>query len=261
MIKLNRLLTVILVFLILSGCSASSRNIVKQDGQYYLLIPSSVQSASNDIGCQPVAQVCFDSVEEMLYDINNVNFEEWEWTQISRFDKDEQGRVLLCDLSKLYVPVFPTTYGKYVVYWSGDYYSYLICNDDEVNFVILRPFPLDNFKRDEVGIQSIVGNDYYAEVHSQEHIADRDADVVQYTAKTGVELMDCFYQIESSGSTLHIRERYHIEESMTVPCEIDIWGTYQDTAFHVHIPSLTERPSVEWLAQFGLKEYVETSVS
>lgn len=66
-----------------------------------------------------------------------------------------------------------------------------------------------------------------------------------------------YYVITTSEKTLHIFETYDAASNVA-PDSIDIPGEQQGEYFDVYISNFEERPTVEWLLEFGIKEYGET---
>lgn len=134
--KVHKCLAVALVFLLLSGCSANTNpyEIVHEDGNYYLVISNNEsEDLANEASGQIMGSVIyFASMDEMVSDINTGNFTKDEMEMISSFETDDAGRIIICDLSKLYVPILPDSVTVKKIKWTGTSYTYYLrCGDGE----------------------------------------------------------------------------------------------------------------------------------
>ncbi len=89
-------------------------------GQYYLNFKEEQKASSEDISGCKISEITFDSLSDMKEKLlHNGLTDSEKLVMQAHFPKDENG-ILMCDLTKLYEPVWPdkeTSYSQ--VYWSG----------------------------------------------------------------------------------------------------------------------------------------------
>ena len=246
------------VIAILCGCSSLPDHLEKENGEYYLLMGSNESTDPDDNCFYPVYPVVmFDSVEEMKNDIESLNFTEEELEAIETFDRDDEGRIMICDLDQLYQPVFPSDLPEYRVVWKGVNYGFLFGYVNDPNRIEFELTSQEYYER-EVG--NLLDEDNYAEMTPQIE-EDRDATVYYYTATvyqdgvhTDVERKQVLYTYNKDGNTFYVYEYYDVA-SNPAPKYIDVYGAVADKFVHLHVSNLTVRPSIEWLSSFGLEEF------
>lgn len=246
------------VIAILCGCSSLPDHLEKENGEYYLLMESNEVTHPDDSCFYPVYPVVmFDSIEEMKNDIESLNFTEEELEAIETFDRDEEGRIMICDLDLLYQPVFPSDLPEYRVEWTGVNYAFLFGHSGDPNRVWFELTSQEYYER-EVG--NLLDEDNYAEMTSQSE-EDRNATVYYYTVPlydegvhTDVERKRVIYTYDKDGNTFYVYEYYDVA-SNPAPKYIDVYGTVADKYVHLYVSNLTVRPSIEWLSSFGLEKF------
>lgn len=258
------MLIVLLIAVMLTGCHSATTNcIVEENGTSYLVIPDALQAEVEKINEQILPMVYFDSVPEMMNRIKRADFSELEVSIVAAMPKDEENRIILFDTSHVYSPVYPQEFDRYVVYWYGKYYRFRLYYSNSEEYANLRLYRIDESNSDGYSIDDFLDTDRMT-ILSRSHTEDRDAEIVQYINNinnSGEECKKIFYTIQANDGIAYVLETYYFSESESVPKEVDIYGQYSGQPYQVHLFDLEERPSIEWLAQFGLQEYVETEVS
>lgn len=263
--KVHKCLAVALVFLLLSGCSANTNpyEIVHEDGNYYLVISNNEsEDLANEASGQIMGSVIyFASMDEMVSDINTGNFTKDEMEMISSFETDDAGRIIICDLSKLYVPILPDSVTVKKIKWTGTSYTYYLrCGDGE-QFHSMKIYNSVESYNHDVDYYSNFADQTSLEVKSVSTEPSRNATVCTFTDRMGTDCQGVYYTITEGNKTLYIWEAYPLEETSEYPYIIRIFGSNNGICFEFFLSPMHERPSVEWLSQFGIREYVETSTS
>jgi hypothetical protein len=138
-----------------------------------------------------------------------------------------------------------------VIEWFGDSYVFLIGDNCSV-------YLTDKSGYEECAKQNDIESGK-SKIISVDTIEDRNARVVTYESYLSATPRKMVtYSITSGGKTITIAERYNLNESDTIPFSINFWGNCDGAYFTGYMYGLTERPSYEWVASFGLKPYVET---
>ena len=136
----SKLIGLVLVIAMLAGCSTKELvsqpaqtepsidlpyEIIRDDDGYYLLLDdSSTTDNEAEVSSQLLKFIHFGSMDEMVRDIKTGNFTEKELLILSIFPKDEDGRTILCDLSKLYDAYAPEQLGEKSITWYGNRYTF-----------------------------------------------------------------------------------------------------------------------------------------
>lgn len=263
------ILVVILVITLLGGCASSNMELFKEaDGYYLLMDRSTIDTEQTEYRCEEAPWLQFETIEEMLHDIKTGTFTDDERKEVEKFDRDEQGRVVLFDLDNVWGPVFPTGYDKISVIWCGSYYYVTgrasTAPGKSAKFTTMSP-------------------EYYAE--QVEHYENLDKYLksdnisVSKEKRDGIEVTVydysiecwpiyepplepyfeahrmCTYTLSDTDTELFICEYYDSDSDLKTPTSITIYGKSDDKYFNVYVTAFTTRPSPEWLLGFGIKPY------
>lgn len=250
-----------------SGCSHEAKgstqyttplySITVEDGQYYLTPTTDLSSVD---ARQALIYPKFSTVSEMRQGIISGSFTEENLYALSRSSANADGTIDICDLDDLYECTVPSELGTKNIVWCGKYYYFNLINIsgrsvwgsirccDEDTFI-------NNFSKEYMGFLSNPN----ATLTRQEEIDERSATIYYTTTATNAKLKYICYEIQEGDKHIFIQEEYLLEiehdllkTSSTVPLSISYWGTDGSGHFYGHLHDLSERPSVEWLSQFGL---------
>ena len=262
--KLSMFISLTLISAFLFGCSASTYRILEDDGQYYLILGNRSESNAN-AGSEiqvdalgPVYTVHFDSIAEMKSDIESGNFTERELEIISNFDKNEQGRIQICDISKLYEPVFPYPFDSYTVYWSGDYYDFTSSISNSEMYANFNPCSQDYINK-KIDYFTHLENNEGLTVHSK--VVDDINNVITYdytVNDSGLQVHIACHRVISNNKELFVVFTNRTNDAVIIPPSIRIYGKENDQCFYVFIYDPSYVFSIDELSQFGIREYVET---
>jgi len=248
-------------------CKTDQCEIYKQGSKYYLKFPRN--SASGSEGSASSSQIAHlptaSTIAEMKQKVASANFTKEEVETLRSYAKD--GVLELNRLDKWYEPVLPHNASVTSVYWYGDSYTIDFQADGILGYIrvwenaetynaLFKDEYTDYFSRDTF------------EIISQETVEERKATVTDFTTFAG-RLKDIRYLLNLTTANIYVSETYWVQmddpylyESETIPKFIGLYGTATDGAhFTGYITCLTERPTEDWLSQFGLREYIETEVS
>lgn len=275
-----RMIVVILVVALLAGCSVGGQasqpaqtdppldlpyEIIIENGEHYLLLKDSIagDDESDKTSASTGTFVEFESIEEMAQDIKTGNFTESELKQISKFRKDEDGRTVLCDLSKLHEAYTPEQFANQEILWFGNNYRFDFSqNEDYFECRMIAGFPNDSKDFAIADITDCTDKPNFT-LLSTEQISDRNATMITYTSGVNGKIKErksIYYELENGDKELFVYEEYSLL-SDKVPYMIVVFGTEKEFDYSLYIYFPPERPSVEYLLGFGFREYVETEVA
>lgn len=193
----------------------------------------------------------FSSVYEMKQGILSGDFSDAELCALRAYTPSNINTVEICNIHSLYEATLPAgieiehieLYGKeYTFEFDGGNISYI--TQETFEYEVERTYN-GSALSDSISITSI------------EAIADRNAEVMRYNYG-GSEIERVRYTNETSNGMQYILEVY----KDGVVSRLCILGTLGNAYYKVnYVENLTQRPSIEWLSAFGLREYVETEVS
>ena len=213
----------------------------------------------------PSKTLKFSTVSEMRIAFETGAFSDENLAALARRAVD--GTVEIPDPNKLLAPDLPAGINVKGVWSNLTYYDIAIsssynCESENCHY--------DYFKIDFEGEQYKDYFEYYIvnyktgakTIISEKTIEDRNTIELVYTNSTG-RYKKLLYQLESNGRTLHIAELYVIEHSYpshfhylseTIPTNVKIFCEEDGVSWFVDLEAFAERPSVEWLSSFGVKE-------
>ena len=253
-------------------------SIVNDGGENYfvfddpdLYAPLTIPDEFNISVMAPVAK--FDSIGELVSRVKKGTLTEEQKRAIAQFDKDEEGRIQVCNIDKMYQPKLPKGCDITNVFWYGKYYT------SELN--------MQNAKTGYVGVLT---KDLYEQAISRDNAdvfdnplitvtrTEEDADgrkITHYSTSAG-NFKRVEYKYSDGNRTLLIVEKYRLNinttsttnilyESLTVsesiPASIFIYGEENGSYFEVSSFEFTEAPTDDWALSFGIIKYVETEKS
>lgn len=278
MIKL-RIVVFALIVALLAGCSAkisapkqpqngslvnAPYDIVIEDGEYYLVLTNEIagENTSGPNTSEKKPAIEFASINEMVQDINTGKFTDDEMRQLSKFKTDDNGRIIICNLSNLYDARTPEQYETKRIVWYGDEYVFHFFNGTDFCCQISQVGTRANLEQMITRAKNKTEEDFYIELSTQQ-IEERNATVITYTTATADDhqrFKNVYYTIAAGNKELFVFEEYGAD-SDSKPHSIYLYGTEDGINYTVALEQLQERPSVEWLSQFGLRKYVETEVA
>lgn len=271
------LLIVLMALLLLCACGITADNIIykgekysvyEQNGSYYLDIfgySDMLKEIENSEMAALVKApwVDFSSVAEMKQAIESGNIP--ESTLLGFITVQQDGTPIeICDLNNLYDITMPTDVSFEEVTWYGSHYVFDFLRNEMYGY--LQVIDQQNYEREYANLDI---NNWSAPqtIISEETVKDRNATVVRYRNDTG-EYKIINYQIETESGMMYVSEHYSLgfsfhlsgdpEPSETIPDTIDFCGTSGDAYFHGWMSDFSERPSVQWLSEFGVVEYETT---
>ena len=276
----TRIILTILIIALLSGCSATPPlaqqlpkenpvempyDIITENGESYIVLRDSTEAEiiENATVCELAPIICFDSISEMLQDIKTGNFTEEELYQLKRFKTDDTGRTMICDLSKLWDGCTPDDFDSQRIEWGGSGYSITYYDSEsELHATFDCTFTKESLDNAILEEKAWVNRDGHTMVSTSQD-TERNATIYIYEYynhmyKVKKQNKEIHYTITGDNMELFVRECYNDSD---VPRSIDVFGEKNGYYFCVMLYHLQERPSVEWLSQFGVQDFVETSTT
>lgn len=238
-------------------------DIFEKNGEFYVAFDQATLSESFiSQNCQ-LGSVTFSSVEEFKKTVEEKAFSNSQLLIMYKaFPKNSDGTIKICDVNNLRVPQLPEDLEYGGVSWIGENYSYLLQSSGGIHGSF-HCYTDDVYKRNYI--------EEYEELFSRDTIRltgrdweeERNADIYYYSTSTASSKRIRYtLHNEANNETLIIDEQYVLSlnhnllpTSDTVPLSIHIYGGRSGSHFVIYLTDFTERPSVEWLAQFGTELY------
>jgi len=206
--------------------------------------------------------ILFDSVSEMRHKILTGDFTESE-LEIIKSWADNKGRVPLFDLFNLYEPVYPSSFStdNDQVYWFVNRYGF---NADDNNGTHVNMHFSNQEKHNEDIDRLLNYKDFLLAKLSTRKVKVNyceDRNATEYIYSSGIPTFehmidkDVIYQIENHNTTYTVKEHYDCEDSSTIPYSVTIYVPIDGQFLFINLYNFSERPSVKWLSQFGVKKF------
>lgn len=240
--------------------------------QCYIQIDALYQSLQGDEDCLIFEYPCFSTLTEMREAIVTGTISEKEMqTVFNTANRCEDGSIEICNVDKLYECVLPAELSVKHIIWTGIMYDYRVSGSiASGSFICLNETDyqdnIDSQYKDFLDNEQLI-------ITKQEYEEDRSAVVYHYTGERSNGKYIC-YEIGTGDKRIIVQEVYRFgvgKEALTtddttlvsdeVPDNVRLWITDGSGYASVLLNGFSERPSVEWLSQFGLREYVETEVA
>lgn len=257
-ITITALLTVLLVALLFSACAPSRYRLVNEDGMYYAVIQDSGEE-STYMGCEPLPEIYFDSIEEMKSDFLSGNFTDEELDKLAKISKScHRGRIPLGDLDSLPEMTYPDffTLSRVSIYPSG--YDYHLLSDQSLSetcFTIILENHYDSYiKTYHEEFEILESYDPAPNRFDYYYDQDRDAHVFTYEKKLNDGnfhyIKAVLYSFTEGDRTYHVRESYY-DGQFDVPTATIVMGKNETHFFYVDI-ELNQIIDKETIAQFNV---------
>ena len=236
-----------------------------ENGEYFLVFKDHFEVADGDeTDEQKLARsIRFETIEEMKNDFETGNFSERELEIISEWREEDEEKVQICNLSSLYTARCPSDLTVSSIGWyGGDGYLIIMRADADGPKAQMSYGVTPEYNEEQIEFYS----NYEEEnpritVKAVSFDLERKATIYEYLTSDEREYKLIVYSIGEGSEMPYVVETYNVMSNDEVPSSIKIYGQEQGKYFWLDITNLQERPSVEWLSQFGLKEYVETEVA
>ena len=254
---MKKLLCLLLpMLLLMSGCKYHDYHLTKEDGHYYIQYDVAPNANRPVLPHYPAPNYPFRSVKEMKDTIINGSFTQEQHDYLIEAMSNSNGSVYVFDIDNLYEATYPSDLDM-TLYFHGSSYSWRTNTDDDDSLGVSLSLTSEEIFASNRDLEDSLRS--YNEVTSVTSTEDRDATIIDYIRFDGDVIKAIIYTIETDEKTLVIVEEHYIEyeNKSQNPYQVAIYGHQADEYFYVRLYNLTERPSVEWLSQFGIKEYVE----
>ena len=217
------------------------------DGNCYLRFEENQLDVSNS----QIACVSFESIDVLIEAIRNCRFSETDYSIIRTvFPKNENG-IMVFDIDHAYDAEIPTGFRVESVWWYGPIYTFELIGTSNCH---ATPMTRDYYQARFAREYETFFDREQIRVTKRELVDDRNAEIIwfetdlatlkqiRYTLSNGV-IVEEEYRLTS---------RINAQVSETVPLMINLFGEMNGSCFCVTIGGLNDRPSVEWLSQFGV---------
>jgi len=239
--------------------------IIDKNGEFYIVFDEATMSDSFKSQNVQLGSVKFSSVEEFKKTVEEKSFDRSQLSIIYKsFSKNSEGMIKICNIKDLRIPQVASEVEYSAFHWRGETYSYYLqsssgvngyfhCYTDEIYEQYYATEYVDFFSQDTI------------RVTKEEWEEERNADIYYYsTSQASSKKIRYILFNEANNETLIIDEKYILSlssnllpTSESVPYSIEIYGGKSGSRFVIYLNGFTERPSVEWLMQFGTELYKE----
>lgn len=223
-------------------------------GTYYIRLEEKYNFSSRfDFGYFRAPLVYFESISEMKHDITTGNFTEDELYEIGRVPRSNKRLVEIFDLSNIYEPIYPSSFDSFTVAWEGTYYSFQLSEmSGDKRFAAIGLTSESYYNKQ---LERMLGYGDNVNCYDTGYESDRNASVYYFSSGS----KHVVYQITNQDTTLTINEVYDYNggyDNWKLEF-ISILGYTQGQYFSAEINCrrTRNRPSVEYLSQFGIKKY------
>ena len=261
------LLVAVLVLILCAGCSQkdapyiSNEYVLEYEGDkcYMSFVGESKPKEDDMLDCRSLG-LNFDSLEQLRDTIINNKFtdRQLDIIRLDFIDKDSK-KIQICNPNKLYQAVYPEKFEMWKLTWKGLSYTWSLNsgNTTGLHFSYITKDVFDSYYE-----QNISTFDKSEIVTKTENIEDRESTISYYSTTEG-EFKRVCYKLEQGEKTLYIAESYRLKGyteyikdrvSLEVPYQIIILGEQNNEYFYAFLHGEEQRPSIEYLLEFGLKE-------
>lgn len=202
----------------------------------------------------------FSTVDEMRRSILSGSISENQVDTIYRMSVLPDGTAPIVDLDRLYEFTAPDDLNtKDVISFEGNKYGTRFSNDDVSVYMDCYESGAytEAFNSSLCGYLNFLSNDLITLIR-QETVKERSA-TVYYTSTSVCKSMYICYELQHGDKHMYVQEEYVLEHdsplsrpSSTIPEMIHLFGTDGDGYFGCAIFGPEERPSTQWLLEFGL---------
>lgn len=260
-------LTIFLIVILCVGCAQnealyiSNEYVLEYEGDkcYMSFVGESKPMEDDMLDCRSLG-LNFDSLEQLRDTIinNKLTDRQLDIIRLDFVDNDTK-KIQICNPNKLYQAVYPEKFEMYKFTWKGLSYTWSL-NSGDTTGLYISYITKDGF--DSYYKQNISTFDKSETVTKTENIEDRESTISYYTTTEG-EFKRVCYKLEQGEKTLYIAESYrlkgyteYIEDrvSLEVPYQIVILGEQNNEYFYAYLYGEEQRPSIEYLLEFGLRE-------
>lgn len=197
----------------------------------------------------------FTSIGQMQQEIITGPISKHELFALCLPSQSENGEIEICNPNKLYECTAPKEFNLEHITWYRTNYTFSLAGDTANGLL---------YCYDETSYTESFHNNYKdfpGTLTKQKWTLNRFANVY-YCSTSVAQLKYICYEISVGNKKIYIQEEYQLEipysdqpVSDHIPSSIQFWGTENGVYFYGDLYDLTERPSVEWLSQFGLVPY------
>ena len=233
--------------------------IIEQNGKHYIVFedPTVYQIWAVD-----VASVEFNSLADFKDSVMNDKLSVWDKQIMTTvFEKDEVG-ILTPDFNNLFEPYMPSDCTIDAVSWEGIYYTFGVLTSSGAFGYIRNRSQEEYSKIFQEDFENYFNQDTIIEV--TETIETDDGKNITTYRTSMAELKNISYTLSVGNKTIVVDERYTLKlshdllpTSDTVPSRITLYiienGIYSVVTLH----GFEEKPSEEWLLEFGMQPYVD----
>ena len=262
--KIKCIPALFLVIILFAGCAQKETPYISneyvleyENDKCYMSFKGEKVEEKDSLACETFG-LTFASLDELKDTIINEKFTDGQLNVIRRdFTNKDTKKIQICNPNKLYQAVYPEKYEATMLVWKGLTYGWVFDDKEisSISYITKERFDY-SYKQDFSDFTEM------QTVSKTEKIEDRDSTVTYYTTTEG-EFKQVCYEVEQGEKTLHVAEVYYLKGyseyiknniSLDVPNRITILGEQKNEYFRVFLSKLEQRPSEEYLLEFGLRE-------
>lgn len=186
----------------------------------------------------------FTTLADLQNKILNYTVTDEELTALSTFDHDDNGKIKICDLTRICDPSLP----EGISYVGGNLYGEKFVLDLASESGITGKYAsctVEEYQRD--GYEALLTR----EDMTVYEIADRNATVIENTFQSK-QFRRYLYTIQVNGVDMTVGEFYELNSGAKVPQMVYVYIENETQCYYAQFEGLTSRPSVEWLGSVGI---------
>ena len=243
-------------------------SLIENNGEFHLVFHDTHRATEEQINACYLADVYFDSFEDMRRSFVHNDFTEQEQIVMqASFQRDAQG-IRLCNLNELWDAQKPATTQITRIGLTGEYYDIYITEEGVFNFGWICYSSENNVnklkERDYIKYDSS-----YRTVTRQETTTFDGVPCEIVESNSQYEYYrDIYIDIKDVEKNISMVVRYLLNytkgdgkkiPSETAPAYVLMYGEQNGVHFHIGLYEFSESPTYEWLSSFGLTPYVPSA--
>ncbi len=227
------------------------------EGERMYIIYDGPQYEPNHIGQEEIPHIEFSSVKEMKNSIIQKTLTEQEKQELSKFSRDEEGNIPICNLNDLYVPLLPEGEIRYME-WLGEEYKFSLNSDKGDHYGTLEILPKEAYNKEFSHEYQDIFENENKHITNTETVGNKTITNYYVTVQGFTEVQTkltaenkVFYIMASYSGTL----KNEAEISAATPYSIKCYCEEGTQRYIIYLSTPSAMPSEEWFLAFGLEKF------
>ena len=244
-------------------------DLVKIDGQDYLVIKDEIMTKIKEIedkytyygDCIAPVGV-YDTIEEFVDTVKNGKLSDEDLAELKNLVEDDPNGITICNFEDIQAPKVPDGFEVTQVDWNGEYYYYsLSTKDKNATNSWCEYYIMDKDKAELWGYPLDTEESILEKRRDELTEIKKLGDRTEYYWVTGWK--DVWYSITVDETIIRVREDCPAMDANgqavpdAKPSDVYLTGMKDNWFLDIRLRSFSEKPTVEWLSQFGIEDYKE----